>query len=71
MTLLENNSLENRRIYVVTQFNHPREITQKATDAVGVLIRSDVILNNQTVLLKGVNDNPRNCADKQKLIQEC
>ena len=69
LTLLENNSLKNRRIYVVTQFNHPREITQKATDAVDALIRSGVIVNNQTVLLKGVNDDPETLAELQnKLI---
>jgi len=69
LSLLENNSLKNRRIYVVTQFNHPREITQKATDAVDALIRSRVIVNNQTVLLRGVNDNPEILAElHNKLI---
>ena len=68
VTLLENNSLENRRIYVVTQFNHPREITQKATDAVSRLIRSGVVVNNQTVLLKGVNDDPETLAELQNKL---
>ena len=58
LSLLRNNSLEDRRIYVVTQFNHPKEITKKAIDAVDTLIRYNLIVNNQTVLLKGVNDNP-------------
>ena len=43
---------------MVTQFNHPREITQQSIKAVDNLIKSGVIINNQTVLLKGVNDNP-------------
>ncbi len=68
LTLLENNSQENRRIYVVTQFNHPREITQKATDAVSRLIRSGVILDNQSVLLKGVNDDPETLAELQNKL---
>lgn len=68
LTLLENNSQENRRIYVVTQFNHAREITQKAIDAVDALIRSGVIVNNQTVLLKGVNDNPKTLAELQNKL---
>ena len=68
VTLLENNSQENRRIYVVTQFNHPREITQKATDAVSRLIRSGVILDNQTVLLKAVNDDPETLAELQNKL---
>jgi lysine 2,3-aminomutase len=68
LTLLENNSLENRRIYVVIQFNHPREITKKATDAVSRLIRSGVVVNNQTVLLKGVNDDPETLAELQNKL---
>jgi len=68
VTLLKNNSQENRRLYVVTQFNHPREITQKATDAVSRLIRSGVILDNQTVLLKGVNDDPETLAELQNKL---
>lgn len=58
LALLKKYSLKNRRIYVVTQFNHPKEITKKSTNAVDSLIHSNVIVNNQTVLLKGVNDNP-------------
>ena len=51
-------SRPDRRIYVITQFNHPREITKESIKVVNNLIKSGVILNNQTVLLKGVNDNP-------------
>lgn len=70
LTLLENNTREIKKIYVVTHFNHAREITQKATDAVDSLIRSGVIVNNQTVLLKGVNDNPEVLAELQnKLVR--
>jgi lysine 2,3-aminomutase len=39
-------------------FNHPREITQKSINAVDKLIKSHVIIKNQTVLLKGINDDP-------------
>ncbi|MEJ2280381.1 MAG: KamA family radical SAM protein [Candidatus Bathyarchaeota archaeon] len=52
-----------RRIYVITQFNHPREITPDSIKAVNNLIKSGVVLNNQTVLLKGVNDNSLILAD--------
>ena len=55
--ILKENSHKKRRIYVVTQFNHPREITEKSTEAVSRLIESGIIVNNQTVLLKGVNDD--------------
>lgn len=54
---LKKYSKENRRIYIVTHFNHPREITEKAISAIDNLFKSNVIVDNQTVLLKGVNDN--------------
>lgn len=63
--LLKIHSSRNRRIYVVTQFNHPREITARSTEAVDLLIRNSVIVNNQTVLLKGVNDDAQVLADLQ------
>lgn len=63
--LLKAHSRRDRRIFVVTQFNHPREITARSTEAVDLLIRNSIIVNNQTVLLKGVNDNPQVLADLQ------
>jgi len=56
--ILSRYSRPDRRIYVVTQFNHPKEITKQSIQAVDKLIKSGIIVNNQTVLLKGVNDNP-------------
>jgi len=56
--LLRTYSRSHKRIYVVTQFNHLQEITEKSIAAVDALIRSGVIVNNQSVLLKGVNDDP-------------
>jgi lysine 2,3-aminomutase len=57
LELLAQNSFPERRIFVVTQFNHPKEITKQSIKAVDRLIKSGVIINNQTVLLKGVNDD--------------
>jgi len=48
----------NRRLYIVTHFNHPKEITPQSIQAVNNLLQSGVLISNQTVLLKGVNDNP-------------
>ena len=59
---------EKQKIYAVTQFNHPREITQESVAAVESLICSDVIVNNQTVLLHGVNDNPETLAELQNKL---
>jgi lysine 2,3-aminomutase len=45
-------------LYVNTQFNHPIEITPPSTNACIRLADAGIPLGNQTVLLKGVNDNP-------------
>ena len=45
-------------IYINTQFNHPREITSESKRACDMLIEAGAILGNQSVLLKGINNNP-------------
>ncbi len=45
-------------IYINTQFNHPQEITPESKRACDLLIQAGVVLGNQAVLLKGINDNP-------------
>lgn len=44
-------------LYVNTHFNHPREITPEAAAACAELADAGIPLGNQTVLLKGVNDD--------------
>ena len=44
-------------IWLNTHFNHPREITPESAEACDRLLRSGVPVNNQSVLLRGVNDN--------------
>jgi lysine 2,3-aminomutase len=68
LELLSEHSRPDRRLYVVTQFNHPKEITKQSIKAVDNLIKSGVIVNNQTVLLKGVNDSPRTLANLQNSL---
>ena len=45
-------------LYLNTQFNHPREITPASKEAADRLVAAGVILGNQSVLLKGINDDP-------------
>mgnify|MGYP000861110686 CR=1 FL=1 len=45
-------------LYINTQFNHPLEITPDSRDACWALARSGISLGNQTVLLKGINNDP-------------
>ena len=44
-------------VYINTQFNHPREITPEAKKACDMLVKAGVILGNQAVLLKNINNN--------------
>jgi lysine 2,3-aminomutase len=62
LALFKKYSQIDRRLYVVTQFNHPREITPQAVSAVSNLLNAGVLLSNQTVLLKGVNADPETLA---------
>jgi len=47
-----------KQLYLSTQINHEREITKQSYEAISRLADSNVIINNQSVLLKGVNDDP-------------
>ncbi len=49
---------EDRRIYIMTQFNHPTELSDPAIEGLSRLQDAGAILANQTPLLKGVNDKP-------------
>jgi L-lysine 2,3-aminomutase len=46
-----------RQIYVMTHFNHPREITPEAVAALDALREAGAIMCIQTPLLEGVNDD--------------
>lgn len=47
-----------KQIFIITQFNHPNEITKEASEAVKALLKLGIVVRNQTVLLRGINDNP-------------
>lgn len=57
-----------KTIYVVTQFNHPNEITPESAKAVKALQNSGIVVKNQTVLLKGINDNSNVLSDLLKKL---
>ncbi len=45
-------------LYINTHFNHPDEITPLSSRAIARLADAGIPLGNQTVLLRGVNDDP-------------
>jgi len=56
-------------LYINTHFNHPREITPESAKACAMLADAGIPLGSQTVLLKGVNDDPEVMRElMQKLI---
>lgn len=44
-------------IYLVTHFNHPREIAPENIAAIAKLVNAGIVVRNQGPLLKGVNDD--------------
>ncbi len=54
-------------LYMNVHFNHPDEITPVSARALNRLANSGIPLGNQTVLLKGVNDDP---LTMRKLMQK-
>lgn len=46
-------------LYLNTHFNHPVELTPQAFEACTKLVDAGIPVGNQTVLLRGVNDNPQ------------
>ena len=45
-------------LYINTHFNHPDELTPAAVQALGMLADAGIPLGRQTVLQRGVNDDP-------------
>ncbi len=48
---------KNQKVWLNTHFNHPNEITEESRKAVLNLLKAGVPVNNQSVLLKGINDD--------------
>lgn len=62
---------EVKQIYVITHFDHPREITSEAICAINKLKSIGVALKNQTVLLRGVNDSPEVMTELMDKLNMC
>jgi len=44
-------------LIIVTHFNHPRELAEENTRALAMLVNAGVVVRNQSVLLRKVNDS--------------
>ncbi len=63
LKMIEKYSGEQKKIYVMTHFIHPRELTDLAVKAVNMLQRAGAIIANQMPLVKGVNSDPEVLAE--------
>jgi len=66
--ILNKFSKDKLQIYVVTQIDHAREITSELKEVVRRLLKAGVIANNQTVFMRGVNDDPNVLAELMKKL---
>jgi lysine 2,3-aminomutase len=57
LKVLRRHSRTDRRLYLVTQYNHPAEITDVSRRAIASVLDAGLCIINQTVLLRGVNDD--------------
>jgi len=48
---------EHHPVWLNTHFNHPRELTREAAEACDRLTRAGIPVGNQSVLLRGINDD--------------
>ncbi|MCK6481624.1 MAG: KamA family radical SAM protein [Planctomycetes bacterium] len=51
------------RIYLMAHFDHPRELTEPAMEAMDRLLRAGVVAVNQCPLVRGINDDPETLAE--------
>lgn len=58
LDMIRDYSLDEKRIYIMAQFNHPRELTDAACRAVALLQDAGAVVMNQTPLIRGINDDP-------------
>jgi lysine 2,3-aminomutase len=63
--------VKGRAVYVAVHVNHPRELTPQARAALARMADAGLVLLGQSVLLKGVNDDPQVLADLMRALVEC
>jgi KamA family protein len=58
LEMISNYTTEEKKIYIMTHFVHPRELIDVAIKCVNLLQRAGAVLANQTPLIRGVNSSP-------------
>jgi len=57
LEMLRKYNCKDRKIYIMSHFSHINEVTDVAIDAVEQLLKTGVMILNQTPIIKGVNDS--------------
>ncbi|HIJ52203.1 MAG TPA: KamA family radical SAM protein [Planctomycetes bacterium] len=63
LEMLEKYSTERKKIYVMTHFVHPRELTDLSIESIYLLQKAGAAVANQTPLIRGLNDDPKVLAE--------
>ncbi len=63
LEMIDKYSSGQKTIYVMTHFIHPRELTDSAVKAVGLLQKAGAVTANQMPLIRGVNSKPEVLAE--------
>jgi L-lysine 2,3-aminomutase len=58
LELIGKYSTNDKKIYIMAHFNHPRELTKEAIEAMNQLRFAGAVTVNQTPLIRGINDDP-------------
>jgi lysine 2,3-aminomutase len=70
VAVLKRNMDATRPIYVVTHFNHPREIVEANIRAIAKLADAGIVLRNQNPLLAGINDDAKTLEELYRRLFE-
>jgi len=63
LEMIEKYSTERKKIYAMTHFVHPRELTDVSIESIHLLQKAGAMVANQTPLIRGLNDDPKVLAE--------
>ncbi|MBU0678351.1 MAG: KamA family radical SAM protein [Verrucomicrobia bacterium] len=58
LQLIRDYTLPDKKIYIMSHFDHPRELTDVAVAGLQALLDAGAIIQNQHPIITGINDNP-------------
>ncbi len=68
--IIDSHNNDRLSVFCNTQFNHAKECTPEAKDAILKLLKAGVSVGNQCVLLKGINDSGETMLELHKKLLE-